>query len=232
MDTSYFNTYLYSTVGLHPSQMNNDLYKHLKNNLIKKMQGRCYKHYGYLSKIYKIEEISGGEIIPEDPSASAIYKVKFSCKICNPLIGSNIICEVLAISKDIIAVRNGPINIMIFGGSGYINTQNFIFDGRKNVLIAKTGNDKGLPIVVGTYVIMKIIAKRIEHNSKNIFVIASLENIASQKLIEESIKQKEDSDNNFMEYENIEIQNKKENNAEYVDDKDNENDEETGDGND
>ncbi len=42
--------------------MNNDIYKNLKENIIKKLQGKCYKSFGYISKIYKIEQILGNKV--------------------------------------------------------------------------------------------------------------------------------------------------------------------------
>lgn len=187
----YVNTYLYTTISLHPSQFDNDIYKHLKNNLARKLQGKCYKGYGYISKIYKIDEKKGGEIIAEDPSASAYYDIKFSCKICRPLKGTTIICEVMAINKSIIHLRNGPINVLIFEESGAINQHNFVFDDKRGVLLAKIGNNQRVPVEVGTHAEIKIIASRIEHNSNRILVMGTLENIASKAAIDESIKQRE-----------------------------------------
>lgn len=191
IQSPYINTYLYTTVGLHPSQFDNDIYKHLKNNLIRKIQGRCYKNYGYISKIYKIEERQGGEIIAEDPSASALYKVKISCKICKPLKGTIVVCEVKSINKALIYLQNGPINILIFENSGAINQDNFTFDDRKNVLIANLKDGQKIPVEPGTFVEIKVSDTRIEHNSNRILVIGTLENIASKKAVDESVKQRE-----------------------------------------
>lgn len=200
IQSPYVNTFLYSVVSLHPSQFDNDIYKHLKGNLVRKLQGKCYKSYGYISKIYKIEDRQGGEIIAEDPSASALYKVKFSCKICRPLKGTIIICEVMSINKSLIHLRNGPINVLIFEESGAVNQNNFIFDDKKNVLIAKIGNNQKIPVVAGTFVEIKVVASRIEHNSNKILIIGTLENIASKKAVEESIKQRENDGNAFTNY--------------------------------
>ena len=38
--------------------MDNKLYLHIKDNLSNKLVGRCYKNYGFIKKIYKIDEIS------------------------------------------------------------------------------------------------------------------------------------------------------------------------------
>lgn len=199
-DSPYFYTYLYTNVTLHPSQFDNDIYKHLKNNLIRKIQGKCYKQYGHVTKIYKIEELSGGNIVAEDTSASALYKVKFSCKICRPLKKSNIICEVIAINKSLIYLKNGPINVFIFEGNGNINLNNFIYDERRNVLLANIGGGKGIPVVAGTYIKIQVISSKIINNSAKILVLGTLENIASKDEIDNSIESKENNDIESVEF--------------------------------
>lgn len=194
----YFNTFLYTNISLHPSQMDNDIYKHLKNNLITKLQNKCYMHYGYISKIYKIEEIHGGEIIAEDPTASALYKVKFSCKLCKPLKGTTIVCEVISINKTIIGLRNGPVFMIITEGN--INMDNFVYDEKKNVWLAYAQNGKGTVIVNGTYVKAKLIDTKIENNSDRILALGTLESIATKKESDEVIESRELDDNNFMKH--------------------------------
>lgn len=195
----YFNTYLYTNVTLHPNQMNNDIYKHLKNNLIRKLQNKCYMNYGFVSKIYKIESRAGGQIIPEDPSASAVYKIKFSCKICRPLKNSTVVCEVVGINKSIIYLRNGPIYMLIF--DGHINMNNFMYDDKRNVWIAYTTGDKGIPITKGTYVSAKIYDTRIEDKSDRILMLGILESIATKQEIDKIIEMRENDDDKYIEYE-------------------------------
>lgn len=200
MDTPYFNTYLYTTVTLHPSQMNNDIYKHLKNNLVKNYQGKSYKSYGYISKIYKIEERKGGMMIAEDSSASATYQVKFSCKLCRPLKNTTIICEVKAINKSLIHLVNGPINVLIFEGHDQVNQNNFIYDDKRNVLLANIGNGQGVPVTPGTYVKLRVIDSLLENISQKIIVLGTLESLATKKEINESINNKENDDAEFINY--------------------------------
>ena len=95
----YFWTELKGNVTLKPSQMNTEIYTHLKANLIKNLEGKCYKNYGFISKINAITDRSNGVIPPEDPSASAIFNVKFSCKLCNPLKNSFVVGKVHALSS-------------------------------------------------------------------------------------------------------------------------------------
>lgn len=200
MNTPYFNTYLYTVVGLKPNQMNNDIYKHLKNNLIRKMQGRCYKMYGFISKIYNIEDRQSGELVAEDPSASALYKVKFSCKLCRPLRGTTIVCEVEKINKSVILLRNGPIYVPIFEGRGQINAKKFVFDEKRNVWLAVLDDKKGIPITPGTFINIKVIDTQIEHNSKTIFVLGNMENLSSKEESDKSIREREDDNIQFFEH--------------------------------
>jgi DNA-directed RNA polymerase subunit E'/Rpb7 len=194
----YFNTYLYTTISLHPSQMDNDIYKHLKTNLQTKLQNKCYMHYGYISKIYKIEERHGGEIIAEDPTASATFKLKFSCKLCRPLKGTTIVCEVVSINKTIIGLRNGPIHMIITDGN--INLDNFIYDEKQNVWLAYAQNGKGITIVNGTYVKAKVTDIKIEDKSDRILALGTLEEIASKRESDDVIMARELDDDQFVKY--------------------------------
>ena len=200
INTPYFNTFLYSTVSLHPSQMTNDIYLHLKNNLTRKLVGKCYKSYGYISKIYKIEERSNGKLIAEDSTASASYEVKFSCKLCRPLKNTTIVCEVIQINKSLIYLRNGSIHVFIFEGSGNVNQNNFVYDERRNVLLAIIGNGKGIPVVIGTFIKIRVIDSRIENGSNKIIVLGTLESLADKKDTDESILVRENDELPFVEY--------------------------------
>ena len=194
MSSPYINTYLYDTVVLHPNQMNNDMYNYLKQNLIHKRQNKCYKSYGYISRIYKIEEKNRGKIIAEDNSASAFFDVKFSCKLCKPLIGSTIICEVKKINKSAIYLTNGPINVFLFENSDHINSEKFYYDDKRNIYIAKISDNKGVPVVIGTYV--KILVTGTNYDSNRIIAAGFMDGVASKKEIEDMISERESIDYN------------------------------------
>ena len=207
------------TIGLHPSQMDNDMYKLMKNNLIRRYSNKCYKHFGYVYKIYDFEKKSNGALVAEDSSASAKYKVKISCKLCKPLKGSFIVCEVKAINKSLIYVTNGPIHCCIFEGTGNINQDNFVFDNNKTMLFGKIDN-KHVPITQGTFVEIKVIDSQIEHNSTRLIIKGTLERVASKSATMDAIKERESKDVEFMEYDNY-MQTEDDNisNAEISDDK-------------
>ena len=116
--TPYFDTELYSRILIHPQQINNDIYINLKNNLKKKVEKKCNK-YGFITKVYKIVDYSDGEIIPENFDASHVFNVKFSCRVCRPVINNKIICKIDLLNKALIKASNGPIICII--GINYIN---------------------------------------------------------------------------------------------------------------
>jgi DNA-directed RNA polymerase subunit E'/Rpb7 len=226
MNTPYFNTYLSTKVSLYANQMDNDIYKHLKDNLIKKLQGKCYKSFGYISKIYKIDQILGNNIVHEDPSASAIFNVKFSCKLCKPLKNTTIVAEVHKINKNIIALRDGPIHILILEGSGHINETNFLYDEKIGSWLAKLGNEKGMKIVSGSYVKIKVIDLRIENNSNRIIVIGVMDSMASEKEINELLQTREKDDIKFQEYDTLDKEQEQEASSEASSEADSETDSE------
>ncbi len=82
----YIITEMTSSISLEPHQMNNNIYKNLKSNLIKRHEGKCYKDYGFISKIYEIVSYSNGYITPENPKAAARFSIVFTCKLCYPLL--------------------------------------------------------------------------------------------------------------------------------------------------
>src|SRR5277367_3171491 len=89
----YINTLLTTRVRIQPYQMDSDLYLHIKNNLRRQVASRCTE-YGYVSRIFEIKSSKGGEIIQEDPSASVIYDVTYSCRFCRPVVNNKILCEI------------------------------------------------------------------------------------------------------------------------------------------
>jgi DNA-directed RNA polymerase subunit E'/Rpb7 len=205
----YLNTEFSTIVGLHPNQMTKKLYEHLKNNLIKKYQNKCFNSYGYIAKIYSITEKEGGLITPENSLAPAIFKVKFVCKLCRPLKGSHIICEVRAINKAVIYLRNGPIQGIIFDGYDQINKNNFTFDDRRNVLIGHIGDGKGVKVIPGTFVKVKCEDIRIENGTNRIIIWPILDSVATDEESEKSNIEKELEEElqhfDFEEYKELEI---------------------------
>ena len=113
LHTGFINTVLSTSVLLHPRQMDNKIYINLKNNLKKQHEGKCYKTYGYIKNIYKIDNIQEELIDMENSECSQKYILTFSCKIYRPIINRELIAKMDKITEKISTAINGPIKIII-----------------------------------------------------------------------------------------------------------------------
>jgi len=188
----YVDTTLLCPIMLSPNQMDNKLYLHLKLNLKNKLEGKCYKNYGYINNIYTIEELSDGIIEPEDSLCSAKYIVKFSCNICIPIINKEIICKIDRMNKNLIGAINGPIKAIIT--SDKINEKNFLIDMNRNIRIKKNSEI----LIPDLYIRVLILSKSFGNYDKHILVIGYLQDIATDEEIDKYIK-----NNNFNETPNF-----------------------------
>ena len=162
--------------------MDNKMYIHLKSNLKNKLESKCYKNYGYVNKIYSIEELSDGIIEAEDPTCSAKITVRFTCNLCLPIVGKEIICKIDRMNKILISAINGPIKAIITIDK--INKENFFLDMNRNVRIK--GNSQVL--VPEMYIRILILSKSFGDYDKNILVIGYLQDIATEEQIEQYYK--------------------------------------------
>jgi len=62
----YTDTILDTKELLNPEQMDNDITNHIKENLKNHYEKKCYKQYGYINKIYKVDKIEETIINSED----------------------------------------------------------------------------------------------------------------------------------------------------------------------
>ena len=176
----YINTTLVCPIMLHPNQMDNKMYLHIKTNLNDKLVGKCYKNYGFISKIYKIDEISEGVIEAEDPSCSAKIIVKFSCRLCIPIKNKEIICKIDRMNKALISGINGPIKVIIT--SDKINKEKFFSDMNRNIRIKETSE----VLVPNIYFIrVLILSSSFSDYDRNILAIGYLQDIATKEEITE-----------------------------------------------
>lgn len=175
----YKKTILSTPIMLSPDQMDNKMYIHLKANLKNKLENKCYENYGYIDEIYNIEEISDGIIEPEDSSCSAKMEIKFSCNLFLPIVGKEIICKIKKMNKALIMGVNGPIEAIIT--TDKINKENFFPDINRNIRVKGTSEI----VVPNMYIRVLVISKLYSNYDKNILVIGFLQDIATQKEIDE-----------------------------------------------
>ena len=109
----YVNTVLETVELLFPYQMDNEIDLHIKNNLINNYEGRCFKNYGFINKIYAILEIKQKQINSEDINSSQFFFVKFSCQLYYVIRGKEVICKMDKINEKISVAINGPLNVII-----------------------------------------------------------------------------------------------------------------------
>jgi len=116
------NTVLSAKVSLQPVHMNNDVYYYLKNNIEKKVQGKC-SEFGFVIKVLKIEDYSEGEIEAENFTGSAVYKIRYLASLCVPVEKTQIITKIENINNAILLSSHGPISCVITPDK--VNTQLF-----------------------------------------------------------------------------------------------------------
>ena len=189
MSGPYVTTTLSATVNLKPRQMDNNIYKHLKENVIQKLEGKCYRKYGYISKIYEILEYSKGKIVPENPMASALFGVKFSCRLCHPIKKRQIICRVQKITKLFMNASNGPITVIITK----LNNKVFYQDPKSNKLFARIENEKSIEVTPGKYVKLTIESKSFSDMDHIIMAIGELISLATDQEIQKSFEEEHGS---------------------------------------
>lgn len=182
MNNPFIDTMLYATVALHPSQLNNNIYSNLKQNLIEKYERKCYKDYGYICKIYEIIKRDNGILIPEDLNSSAIFKVKFSCRLCHPLENTQIICKVNQTTDLFISLVSEPIHIIVTTDNDRINGNVFYKDQYEKKIKNKKTNET---LEHGSLVKATILSKAFVDKDRKIIAIGRLDDIATDKEIEQ-----------------------------------------------
>ena len=193
MNSASFKTVLDATVVITPSQLNNDLYMNIKDNLEKRLIGKCYKNYGLIEKIYNIQKISDGKINQEDNDCNVYYNVSFHCRILKPVINSTIIAKVNSINNDYIFLTSSNIKIIVTNkkiGNNYINdTINNTYKNKETNKVIENGD----------FMKVNVLKYQLMDKEKNIYVEGSLVDEATDEEVDKFYNQlytdiKEDDD--------------------------------------
>ena len=172
MNKNYIITDINEKIILHPSQMNNNILNNLLSNIKNKYENKCYKDYGYISKILDIIEYDKNPILDkEDFSSSAHFDLKFSCEMYNVKKNDTIECEINKIMENMIYCLNGPIHILIKDLNLSINKNNFILDTYKNLWKYKKDNKY---LKIQDILIVTITNFQIKNNCKYILCFANI----------------------------------------------------------
>jgi DNA-directed RNA polymerase subunit E'/Rpb7 len=191
----YTDTILDTKELLTPEQMDNDIINHIKDNLKKHYEKKCYKQYGYINKIYKVNEIEETLINPEDIQSSQQFKVKFSCQLFFVINEREIICKMDRINPKINTAINGPVKTII--SLDLINKQKFFVDTYNCLRIKETTE----LLKTGMYV--KILINGIIFSDKSIEIISK--GILLDLATPEEIKQYYDIENKDEEINDYDI---------------------------
>jgi DNA-directed RNA polymerase subunit E'/Rpb7 len=187
--------------------MNNNIYKNIKNNLIKRFEGKCFKDYGFVNKIYEVNKYSDGYIVAENPKSAARFFVTFTCKLCYPLLKKQIVCKIDKANRLIMRLNNGPINILVTT-KDRINKNVFFIDSKSGNLIAKK-DGKSIPVTIGSYVKVSIESRQFNDQDTMIMAMGFLEDIATDEEVKLSYE-KEFGVDNLITYDDY-IQQEKDN---------------------
>jgi len=160
--------------------MDNKIYINLKRNLEDKVYNRCYKDYGYIVDIFKIDDYNDGVIEAENPFASAIFDVTFSCRICRPVKNTQIICKINRINKILATLENGPILVIITNDR--INDKVFFIDNNNNLRYRK--DNISYVLKENDFVIVTIKSFIFHNTDTKMKTIGFLDDIASKEDIE------------------------------------------------
>ena len=196
MSSPYINTKLYTTVTIVPNQMNNDIYSHMKSNLVRRLEGRCYRNYGFISKVFEILERGEGVMEPENPLGSALYNVKFSCRLCMPLKDKHIICKVERTIPMLTSLSNGPIRVLITNDR--INKESFVI-GKTGILVKNKLETR--PLQSGDIVKVRIDSRKFNNRDNIIMCMGVLEGIATEEQVQQFTSDEFNSGEKFVDYE-------------------------------
>lgn len=169
----FINMELHSLVVIQPYQLNNELYLHLKNNLIKTVVNKC-NNVGYICKVNEIISYKDGKVEAEDFSGNIIFDVTFNANICIPIKDTNIVCKIESIHKQLIIGNNGPIKCII--KTNDIDQDNFEITGNGNIMV-KLFNKS---LQINDHVIINIRSHKSYVGDDKIGVMGYIYNIATE----------------------------------------------------
>jgi len=171
----YHNIKQHTRILIEPFHMNSDIRNNMKIILKKKVEKKCNKN-GFVDEVFRIIDYSDGFMPPENLTGSAIYNIKYHCKICIPVENSIIIGLVKVINQELIIATNGC--IMIFIPKENIDTN--IWDISENFLNKSTK----VRLAVNNYIKIQIVNKRINQNDTVIKAIGTLLDIPTELEVE------------------------------------------------
>jgi DNA-directed RNA polymerase subunit E'/Rpb7 len=112
LTSPYINTIQNTCIQILPYQMNSDIESNMEINLKQKVEKKCNK-YGYIDKVYTIDNYEEGELVKEHFLGAANYNISYQCRLCLPIEKTMIIGQVHIVDSELIIAKNGPIIMFI-----------------------------------------------------------------------------------------------------------------------
>jgi DNA-directed RNA polymerase subunit E'/Rpb7 len=165
---------LHDIVPIKSRQITPDIYIHLKNNLIQKVEKRCSGAY-YVSKVREITKYEDGEMRSEDFSGDVQFKVTYNARICIPTIGSNVVCKIDNLIKLVIMASNGPLTCSIKISETNIDQNVFTIQNADKIISKKTNKE----LAIGDYIKVTITNHKIFPGQEYIAAFAKIYDIAT-----------------------------------------------------
>lgn len=188
LDNPYVIREVGTKVALLPTQLDFNLYKNLKNNLVQKVEGKNIK-LGNVVRVHKISDYSNGYIDTNSFNSNAIYNIKYIATICIPIELKQIVVKIDMRNeankginiKELKAIKciNGCIDCIIM--TNEIDTQKFNINVDGTISYKSSGN----VLISGDFLKITIQNKQINANTNRIMIIGYLNDIATTDEVEQ-----------------------------------------------
>jgi hypothetical protein len=101
---------LASRVELKPIHFDDEYYIKLKQELIKKVQGKC-NDIGFINKVIKMTQYKDNEINVENFTSNAVFNIDYTAQLIVPIVGDTIIIKTDSKGSNLIILTSGPMVI-------------------------------------------------------------------------------------------------------------------------
>lgn len=162
-------------ITIDPQYMNSGIRSSMEQALKKKIEKKCNRN-GYVNEIEKIIEYSYGIMPAENFNGSAIYDIKYMCRICIPIENTIIISQIKIVKQELIISIHGP--IITFIQRENVNSEIW------NITDCYTHKETNRKLEINDYVKIEMLDKRINQNDNQIKSIGKLLDFATESEIE------------------------------------------------
>lgn len=180
LSTPFIKTNIETKITLTPDYFNVDLENNILQVLREEYEGKTFPKYGYINKIYNLEDYSGGITKNSSSIANVSFNVKFNCKISYPIINSYLVGTANNIRDPLIQVTVGDSIKVLVNKINHINKDQFTTKS-EGVIYGLIDKNHYKKVVDGTQVVIRILDTKIIYGEKYILSIGQLERLATNE---------------------------------------------------